>query len=103
MIRIVKYECEFSFECVYQVSKVFECGGLFVDLLNVKFIEVKCDLCLNLYGCLIKFRFFGIDWFFVFWIVFYDWLYINVFYKYFKFVEQVFGYCVFLDIVFNLE
>jgi len=103
MIRTVKYEREFSLECAYQASKVFERGGPFVDLLNVKSIEAKRDPRLNQYGRLVKFRFFGVDWPLVPRTAFYDWLYINALHKHPELAEQVLTYRAFSDIAFNPE
>lgn len=103
MIRTVKYERQFSLECAYQASKVFERGGPFVDLLNVKSIEAKRDPRLNQHGRLIKFRFFGIDWPLVPPTAFYDWLYINALHKHSELAEQVLTYRAFSDIAFNPE
>lgn len=103
MIRTVKYEREFSLECAYQASKVFERGGPFVDLLNVKSIEAKRDPRLNQYGRLTKFRFFGVEWPLVPRTAFYDWLYINALHKHPELAEQVLKYRAFSDIAFNPE
>lgn len=103
MIRTVKHEREFSLECAYQASKVFERGGPFVDLLTVKSIEAKRDSRLNQHGRLIKFRFFGVDWPLVPRTAFYDWLYINALHKHPELAEQVLTYRAFSDIAFNPE
>jgi len=103
MIRTVKHEREFSLECAYQASKVFERGGPFVDLLNVKSIEAKRDPRLNQHGRLVKFRFFGVDWPLVPRTAFYDWLYINALHKHTELAEQVLTYRAFSDIAFNPE
>ncbi len=103
MIRTVKHEREFSLECAYQASKVFERGGPFVDLLNVKSIDAKRDPRLNQHGRLIKFRFFGADWPLVPRTAFYDWLYINALHKRPDLAEQVLTYRAFSDIAFNPE
>lgn len=103
MIRTVKHEREFSLECAYQASKVFERGGPFVDLLNAKSIEAKRDPRLNEYGRLIKFRFFGVDWPLMPRTAFYDWLYINALHKRPELAEQVLTYRAFSDIAFNPE
>ena len=101
MIRTVKHEREFSLECAYQASKVFEHGGPFLDLLNVKSSEAKRDPRLNQYGRLIKFRFFGNDWPLVPRTAFYDWLYINALHKRPELAEKVLTYRAFSDIAFN--
>jgi hypothetical protein len=103
MIKTVKHEREFSLECAYQASKVFERGGPFVDLLNVKSIEAKRDPRLTQHGRLVKFRFFGVDWPLVPRTAFYDWLYINALHKRPELAEQVLTYRAFSDIAFNPE
>lgn len=103
MIRTVKHEREFSLECAYQASKVFERGGPFVDLLNAKSIDAKRDPRLNQHGRLIKFRFFGADWDLTPRTAFYDWLYINALHKRPELAEQVLTFRAFSDIAFNPE
>jgi hypothetical protein len=103
MIRTVKHEREFSLECAYQASKVFERGGPFVDLLNAKSIDAKRDVRLNQHGRLIKFRFFGVDWGIQPRTAFYDWLYINALHKQPELAKQVLTYRAFSDIAFNPE
>ena len=102
MIR-TKNDREFSLECAYQASKVFERGGPFVDLLNAKSIDAKRDARLNQHGRLVKFRFFGVDWPLVPRTAFYDWLYINALHKQRDLAEQVLTYRGFSDIAFNPE
>jgi hypothetical protein len=103
MIRTVKHEREFSLECAYQASKVFEHGGPFVDLLNAKSIDAKRDPRLNQHGRLTKFRFFGMDWDLQPRTAFYDWLYINALHKRPDLAKQVLTYRAFSDIAFNPE
>lgn len=103
MIRTVKHSREFSLECAYQASKVFERGGPFVDLLNVKSIEAKRDPRLNQYGRIVKFHFFGVDWPLLPRTAFYDWLYINALHKHPELTQQVLRYGAFSDIAFNPE
>ena len=103
MIKTVKYSREFSLECAYQASKVFERGGPFVDLLDVKSIEAKRDPRLNQHGRLIKFRFFAVDWPLLPRTAFYDWLYINALHKHPELARQVLTYRAFSDIAFNPE
>jgi len=103
MIKTVKYSREFSLECAYQASKVFERGGPFVDLLNVKSIESKRDPRLNQHGRLVKFHFFGVDWPLLPRTAFYDWLYINALHKHPELTQQVLRYRAFSDIAFNPE
>jgi len=103
MIKTVKYRREFSLECAYQASKVFEQGGPFLDLLNVRSIDAKRDPRLKQHGRLIKFRFCGEDWDLQPRTAFYDWLYINALHKQSELAEQVLQYGAFSDIAFNPE
>lgn len=103
MIRTVRYQREFSLECAYQASKVFERGGPFTDLLEVSSIDAKRDPRLNQHGRLVKFRFFGVDWPLQPRTAFYDWLYINALHKQPELAEIVLGYRAFSDIAFNPE
>ena len=103
MIKTVKHEREFSLECAYQASKVFEGGGPFLDLLKVRSIEAKRDPRLNQCGHLVKFHFYGTDWGLVPRTAFYDWLYINALHKHPELAEQVLTYRAFSDIAFNPE
>lgn len=103
MIKTVRYEREFSLECAYQASKVFQHGGPFKDLLKVKSIDAKRDPRLNQHGRLIKFQFFGTDWPLEPRTAFYDWLYINALHKRPELAEVVLAYRAFSDIAFNPE
>ncbi|HDR9473301.1 DarT1-associated NADAR antitoxin family protein [Burkholderia multivorans] len=103
MIKTVRYEREFSLECAYQASKVFQRGGPFKDLLKVKSIDAKRDPRLNQHGRLIKFQFFGTDWPLEPRTAFYDWLYINALHKKPELAEVVLAYRAFSDIAFNPE
>lgn len=101
MIKTVKYEREFSLECAYQASKVFERGGPFLDLLEARSIDAKRDPRLNECGRLLKFRFFGTDWELIPRTAFYDWLYINALHKHPVLAAEVLEYQAFSDIAFN--
>jgi hypothetical protein len=103
MIKTVKREREFSLECAYQASKVFERGGPFLDLLEMRSIDAKRDPRLNQHGRLIKFHFYGADWALQPRTAFYDWLYINALHKHPELAEQVLTYRAFSDIAFNPE
>lgn len=103
MIKTVKQEREFSVECAYQGSKVFERGGPFTDLLTATSIEAKKDLRLNQHGRIVGYRFFGVDWKLVPRTAFYDWLYINALHKRKELAEEVLQYKAFSDIAFNPE
>ena len=101
MIKTVKYEREFSLECAYQSSKVFERGGPFLDLLDARSIDAKRDSRLTEHGRLTGFSFFGTDWGLQPLTAFYDWLYINALHKHPSLAEQVLTYPAFSDIAFN--
>lgn len=101
MIKTVRHEREFSLECAYQASKVFEGGGPFLDLLEKKSIDAKRDPRLNTHGRLIKFKFYGTEWDLVPRTAFYDWLYINALHKHPVLATAVLNYRAFSDIAFN--
>ena len=103
LIKTIRHEREFSVECAYQSSKVFERGGPFTDLLERRSIDAKRDLRLNQSGRLIKYRFFGADWKLEPRTAFYDWLYINALHKHTDLVDEVLKYRAFSDIAFNPE
>ncbi len=103
MIKTLKYEREFSVECAYQSSKVFERGGPFTDLLEKNSIEAKKDPRLLTHGRLIKYHFFGADWRLEPRTAFYDWLYMNALHKHPELATQVLQYHAFSDIAFNPE
>ncbi|NKI72370.1 hypothetical protein GN109_23370 [Collimonas pratensis] len=103
MIKTVKHEREFSLECAYQASKVFERGGPFLDLLDARSIDAKRDPRLTQHGHLVNFRFYGIDWHLEPRTAFYDWLYINALHKRPELANQVLTYRAFSDIAFNPE
>lgn len=103
MMKTEKHDQEFSLECAFQSSKVFERGGPFVDLLNAKSIDAKRDGRLNEHGRLVKFRFFNSEWELEPKTAFYDWLYINALHKKPELAEQVLTYQAFSDIAFNPE
>jgi hypothetical protein len=103
MIKTVKHEREFSLECAYQASKVFERGGPYLDLLDARSIDAKRDLRLVESGRLTGFSFFGTKWGLQPLTAFYDWLYINALHKHRSLAEQVLNYSAFSDIAFNPE
>ncbi len=103
MIKTVKHEREFSLECAYQASKVFERGGPFTDLLDARSIDAKRDKRLTTHGRLTKFRFFGTEWDLQPRTAFYDWLYINALHKRPELARKVLTFRAFSDIAFNPE
>ncbi|WP_429000163.1 DarT1-associated NADAR antitoxin family protein [Stenotrophomonas maltophilia] len=103
MIKTVKRGREFSLECAYQASKVFESGGPYIDLMDASSIDAKRDPRLTRSGRLVGFRFFGIDWELEPKTAFYDWLYINALHKQPAIADEVMRYQAFTDIAFNPE
>ncbi|WP_235566261.1 DUF6977 family protein [Methylibium sp. Root1272] len=94
---------EYSLECAYQSAKVFERGGPFLDLREMRSIDAKRDPRLLQNGRLIKFSIYGTDWDLQPRTAFYDWLYINALHKCPALAEQVLTYRAFSDIAFNPE
>lgn len=103
MIKTQKQGREFSVECAYQSSKVFEKGGPFVDLLGVSSLAAKRDPRLIDSGKLVGFSFFGSTWKLEPLTSFYDWLYINALKKKADMWETILRYSAFTDIEFNPE
>lgn len=101
MIKTVKRGHQFSLECAFQASKIFERGGPYTDLLNVRSIDAKRDPRLKESGRLIKFRFYGVEWDLVPRTAFYDWLYINALHKQPELAAEVLDFRAFSDIAFN--
>ncbi len=103
MIKTVKYEREFSLECAFQSSKVFEKGGPYVDLLKARPIDAKRDERIRNSGRLVSFKFFGETWDTIPRTAFYDWLYINALNKKEELANYVIQQDAFSDIAFNPE
>jgi hypothetical protein len=101
MIKTVKYEKEFSLECAFQSSKVFEKGGPYTDLLSARPIDAKRDERLKNSGRLLYFKFFGEKWDLIPRTAFYDWLYVNALNKNSELAEYVAQQEAFSDIAFN--
>lgn len=101
MVKTGLYEREFSLECAFQSSKVFEHGGPFKDLLDARSIDAKRDERLSQHGRLTRFEYFGADWPLEPRTAFYDWLYINALHKQPELADIVLGYAAFSDIAFN--
>ncbi len=102
-IQTVKYKQQFSVECAYQASKVFERGGPYTDLLSRTSLEAKKDPRLTESGRLKKFVFFGKEWELEPRTAFYDWLYMNALHKQPELADAVLTYGAFSDIAFNPE
>ncbi|MFZ7094523.1 DarT1-associated NADAR antitoxin family protein [Primorskyibacter sp. 2E233] len=98
-----KLRREVSVECAFQASKVFERGGPFTDLLEVKPGDAKRDPRLQDSGRLTGFHFVGEDWPNEPLTAFYDWIYINALHRQPELAAAVTRYDIFTDIAFNPE
>ncbi|MDU6984882.1 MAG: hypothetical protein E6371_10740 [Terrisporobacter othiniensis] len=101
MISTKTNKKEFSVECAFQSSKVFEYGGPYKDLLGKTSREAKKDERLKTSGELIGFEFFDRKWEIEPKTLFYDWLYINALYRNQDLAQRVLEYDAFTDIEFN--
>lgn len=90
-------------EAAFQGSKVFEYGGPYRDIFDMRPIDAKRDARLRESGALEKFLFFGVDWALEPKTAFYDWLYINALVKNRELALQVTDIDGFTDIEFNPE
>lgn len=99
----LKQNRTFSVECAFQGSKVFECGGAYIDIFGMTSREAKKDERLRSSGRLVSFRFFGTEWELEPRTAFYDWLYINALKKLPEITEKLLKYSAFTDIEFNPE
>ncbi|MBJ6362484.1 DUF6977 family protein [Paenibacillus sp. GCM10012307] len=102
MIR-TKNNKEFSVETAFQASKVFECGGPFLDLYEKSSRDAKKDPRIKGSGRLLHFQFFSRKWELEPKTLFYDWLYINALAMNRELSEKLFEYDAFTDIEFNPE
>jgi N-6 DNA methylase len=91
----------YSVESAFQSSKVFACGGPFVDLLEVSGREAKKDERLTKSGNLVGFRFFSREFPLNPLTYFYDWLYASALWRNRILLEQVLSYDAFTDIEYN--
>ncbi len=90
-------------ECAFQASKVFECGGPYVELLHVSPADAKRDPRLKNSGRLVRFHLFNHDWPLEPPTAFYDWIYIRALYRTPRLAEAVQAFDTFTDIAFNPE
>ena len=91
----------YSVESAFQSSKVFVCGGPYVDLLEVSGREAKKDQRLVKSGDLLGFRFFSREFPLNPLTYFYDWLYASALWRNRILLEQVLSYDAFTDIEYN--
>ena len=94
---------EFSVECAFQSSKVFEYGGPYIDLLNKSSREAKKDERIRTSGNIIKFVFYNREWDILPRTAFYDWLYMNALNANKQYHAMLENYNAFTDIEFNPE
>lgn len=90
-----------SVENLFQASKVFERGGPFLDLLDLRAALAKSDQRLKQSGALKGFRLEGVGWPLQPTTVFYDWLYLSALKQRPSLAEQLPAYDGFTDIEFN--
>lgn len=100
-IEHIEFPNEFSVECAYQSSKVFENGGPYVDLLSKSSIEAKRDPRIRDSGKILKYKYFNTEWPLEPTTAFYDWLYIRALLNNKKLSDQLKNYEFFTDIAFN--
>lgn len=96
-----KYKREFSVECAFQGSKVFENGGPYKDLFDLDSRAAKKDMRIKNSGDLIRFEFFNIKFPLLPRTYFYDWLYINALNQNVDLKDKVLEFDGFSDIEFN--
>lgn len=100
-IKTKKLGKEFSVESAFQASKVFECGGPFVDLLDKTSIDAKKDIRLKESGGLISFNFYNKIWPLIPRTAFYDWLYLSALNQNKNLALHLLKFDGFTDIEFN--
>lgn len=100
-IRDSKGNMEYSVECAFQSSKVFENGGPYKDILGKSSREAKRDNRLRTSGNLIGFEIYNQKWGLSPSTAFYDWLYINAIKQNLEFHSALSEYNAFTDIEFN--
>jgi hypothetical protein len=101
MIEDNKLNYNYSVECAFQSSKVFENGGAYTDLLYKTSREAKKDERLKNSGNLVKFQFKNTEWALNPLTSFYDWLYLNALNQNKQFHDELLSYEAFTDIEFN--
>lgn len=92
---------QFSVECAFQSSKIFEKGGPYKDLLDMPSQIAKKDERLKNSGKIIGFNIDGKNFEAEPKTYFYNWLYINTLYLNKELAMQVMQYDAFTDIAFN--
>lgn len=100
-LRIRSKKKDFSVECAFQGSKVFELGGPYDDLIDKDSSTAKKDPRLKTSGRIIGFNYFGrifapepLDYF-------YNWLYVNALNFNKDLGKEILSYDSFTDIEFN--
>ena len=100
-LMIPTKEYNFSVECAFQGSKVFEKGGPYTDLIFKTSREAKKDSRLKESGKLIAFKYFKTMYPLEPKDYFYNWLYINALHLNKELAKQILEYDSFSDIEFN--
>lgn len=91
----------FSVESAYHASKVFEKGGPYLDLLEVRSRKAKRDERLKTSGKLVGYNYFGKIFEAEPKSFFYTWLYINTLHLQSDLADEIIQYDAFTDIEFN--
>lgn len=97
----IKKNKEYSVECLFQGSKVFEKGGPFVEIYNMTSREAKKYFQDKELGNLLYFQFGKEKWELVPTTMFYDWLYLTTLHEKKDLVSELIKYDIFTDIEFN--
>lgn len=90
-------------ESIFQGSKLFEHGGPYRDLFTRNAFESKRDPRTKTSGCLVGFRYDGVEWELEPKTAFYDWLYLHAAIRISNVCERLSQYSGFSDIEFNPE
>lgn len=101
IMKIYTSSRDFSVECAFQGSKVFEGGGPYIDLLNKTSIEAKKDVRIRNSGRLEYFEYFNRKFVLEPKDYFYNWLYINALSLNRELAVRILEYNAFTDIEFN--
>ena len=97
----IKKNKEYSVECLFQGSKVFEKGGPFTEIYNMTSREAKKYFQDKELGNLLYFQFGKEKWELVPTTIFYDWLYLTTLHEKKDLISELVKYDIFTDIEFN--
>ena len=97
----IKKNKEYSVECLFQGSKVFEKGGPYQEIFNMSSREAKKFFKDKDLGELLYFQFGRERWELTPTTMFYDWLYLTTLHEKKDMIQELLGYDIFTDIEFN--